>query len=150
MRYYLSIGDGQTYGPYDVQQLRAMQAEGRVPPTAQLCQEGTTSWLPSGQILTGGAPPVPASYPAPVTGGFTPVSLVGPILVTLFCCLIGGIISIVYASSANTKGAAGDIAGANAAAKASKTWLIVSIVTGLIGVVAYLALGVLSAVAQNS
>lgn len=150
MRYYLSTGDGQTYGPYDVQKLRAMQAEGRVPPAAQLCQEGSTSWLPSGQILAGGAPSAPPPYSAPVAGGFTPVSFVGPILVTLLCCLPGGIVSLVYASSANTKGATGDFAGATAAAKASKTWLIVSMVTGFIGTVVWLGLVVLAGIAENS
>ena len=142
MRYFLSVGDGKTYGPYDLAQLRSMQAEGRVPPTAQLCQEGTSAWVPSGQILGGAmpAPSAPAMAPAPGAGGFKPVSLVGPILVTLFCCLIPGIVSIVYASNANSKGARGDIAGATAAAKASKTWGVVGIIAGVLGSIAYIAL----------
>lgn len=142
MRYFLSVGDGKTYGPYDLEQLRSMQAEGRVPPTAQLCQEGTSAWMPSGQVLGGGmpAPSAPAMAPAPGAAGFKPVGLVGPILVTLFCCLIPGIVSIVYASSANSKGARGDIAGATAAAKASKTWGVVGIIAGVLGSIGYIAL----------
>lgn len=142
MRYFLSVGDGKTYGPYDLEQLRSMQAEGRVPPTSQLCQEGTSAWMPASQVIGGGmpAPYAPAMAAAPGAGGFKPVGLVGPILITLFCCLIPGIVSIVYASSANSKGAAGDIAGAAAAAKASKTWGIVGIIAGFLGSIAYVAL----------
>ncbi len=41
-----------------------------------------------------------------------PNHLVWAILATLFCCLPGGIVSIVYAAQVNGKIAAGDIAGA--------------------------------------
>lgn len=61
-----------------------------------------------------------------------PNYLVPGILVTLFCCLIGGIVTIVYASQANTKAAAGDYEGAMQAANTAKTWMWVSIVLGAI------------------
>ncbi len=57
-----------------------------------------------------------------------PSHMVGAILTTLFCCLIGGIISIIYASKVNTKLAQGDIEGARAASKAAKTWIIVNLI----------------------
>ena len=55
-----------------------------------------------------------------------PNHMVGAILTTLFCCLIGGIVSIVYAAKVNTKLAQGDIEGARAASKTAKTWIIVN------------------------
>jgi hypothetical protein len=71
-----------------------------------------------------------------------PNYLVPGILVTLFCCLIGGIITIVYAAQANTKAAAGDYQGAMQAANTAKTWMWVSIILGGIVTVAYVALNV--------
>jgi len=41
-----------------------------------------------------------------------PNHLVGAILVTIFCCQIFGIISIVYAAQVNGKLASGDVPGA--------------------------------------
>ena len=52
-----------------------------------------------------------------------PNHLVGAILVTVFCCQVFGIISIVYAASVNGKIAAGNYAGAQAAADKAKAWL---------------------------
>ena len=145
MRYWLSVGDGKTYGPFELEQIRQMQAEGRVPPMSQLCAEGRQEWVPASQVLGGGVPPAPTFVP-PATasfagpGGFTPVSLVGPILITVFCCLIGGIISIVYAANANTKAARGDIQGAMSNARTSKTWMWVSFGIGLVGGILYVVL----------
>lgn len=53
-----------------------------------------------------------------------PNYLVGSILVTLFCCMPFGVIGIVYAATANSKLAAGDVRGALAAADSAKkfTW----------------------------
>ena len=58
--------------------------------------------------------------------------MVGAILTTIFCCLIGGIISIVYASKVNTKLAQGDIDGARAASKTAKLWIIIRLVITLL------------------
>jgi hypothetical protein len=71
-----------------------------------------------------------------------PNYLVPGILVTLFCCLIGGIITIVQASSANTKAAAGDYEGAMKAAENAKTWMWISIIVGAFINIAYIALQV--------
>ena len=87
------------------------------------------------------------------TGGVqVPSHMAGAILTTLFCCLIGGIIAIIYAAQVNSKVAAGDIAGAQAASKTAKTWIIVNIVTGLLGVLIYgvlVFLGAAAAAAAN-
>ncbi len=62
-----------------------------------------------------------------------PNHMVGAILTTIFCCLIGGIIAIVYSSQVNTKIALGDIRGAQEASKNAQTWITINIVVGIIG-----------------
>ena len=59
---------------------------------------------------------------------FIPNNLVWAILTTLFCCLPLGVVSIVYAAQVDGKAAAGDIAGARAAANSAKSWAIASAV----------------------
>lgn len=73
-----------------------------------------------------------ANYAAPVNNVVVPNHMVGAILTTLFCCLIGGIIAIVYASQVNTKLAQGDIAGAQAASRTANGWIIANVIFGLI------------------
>ncbi len=64
-----------------------------------------------------------------------PNYLVHAILVTIFCCLPFGIVSIVYAAQVNGKLQAGDIAGARQASAAARTWAWVSFGVGLASVV---------------
>jgi len=61
-----------------------------------------------------------------------PNHMVGAVLTTIFCCLIGGIVAIVYASQVNTKLAQGDIAGAQAASKSANNWIIANVIFGVI------------------
>ncbi len=65
-----------------------------------------------------------------------PNYLVQAILVTIFCCLPFGIVSIVYAAQVNSKLAAGDVSGAMQASKNAKTWAWVSfgVALGILGV----------------
>jgi hypothetical protein len=161
MQYWLSIGDGKSYGPYDLDQLQKMVAAGETGTQAQVCAVGGTDWAPLGTVVAmsavapPAAPAIPHS-PSPVAfqgaspaQAWTPVSLVGPVLSTLCCCLPGGIASIVYASSANSKAAAGDYEGARRAAASSKTWMIVSIVVGVIVLLINIVLRSLAAANSN-
>ena len=77
---------------------------------------------------------VPVSEKAVATSAHAdvPNHMVGAILTTLFCCLVGGIVSIVYASKVNTKLAQGDIEGAKAASRTAKRWIIANILFALI------------------
>ncbi|HEV7919880.1 MAG TPA: CD225/dispanin family protein [Thermoanaerobaculia bacterium] len=75
---------------------------------------------------------------APATPvGSIPNYLVQSILVTLCCCLPGGIVAIIFASQVNSKLLAGDMAGAEAASKNAKLWCWISfgvgIAAGIIG-----------------
>jgi hypothetical protein len=146
-KYWVAEPGGQPQGPYDVETLRRLQAEGRVSPSTQLCAEGTTTWTPASSVIGLGSAAAAAAAPpayAPMPGygprgGWTGASYLWPILTTIFCCLIGGIVSIVYTAQANTKGAAGDIGGAEKAKGTAKTWMIVSLVIGLVANGGYLA-----------
>lgn len=66
--------------------------------------------------------------------------LVGSILATIFCCLPVGIVSIIFASQVNTKYNAGDFEGAQKSSKQTKQFMIWTIVAGLVGVIAYIAI----------
>ena len=59
--------------------------------------------------------------------------LVWSILSTIFCCIVTGIVAIVYSSKVNTLWAAGDRAGAQDAARKAKTWNLVGLGLGLVG-----------------
>lgn len=61
-----------------------------------------------------------------------PNYLVPSILVTLFCCLIGGIVAIVNAAQVNGKMASGDFKGARASSEAAKMWCWISFGIGLV------------------
>ncbi len=78
-------------------------------------------------------PPQQATRPsAPFTPGtHVPNYLVQAILVTIFCCLPFGIVSIVFAAQVNGKLGGGDYAGALESSNKAKTWAWVSFWVGL-------------------
>jgi len=65
--------------------------------------------------------------------------LVESILATIFCCLPLGIVGIVFASQVNSKYDTGDYAGAEKASKQARQFIIWSIITWVVILVAYLA-----------
>ena len=105
-------------------------------------------------------PGAPSPYGQPQPGGYYPVQqpyqgqpipnyLVQAILVTLFCCIPFGIVSIVYAAQVNTKLAAGDYAGAMDASRKAKTWSWWSFGIGLVFGLAYFGLMILGAAMEQ-
>jgi hypothetical protein len=60
-----------------------------------------------------------------------PDLLIPSILVALFCCQPGGIIAIIYAAQANGSKTAGDYARAAQQARTAKTWIWISVATGV-------------------
>jgi len=137
MRYWLSNGDGKTYGPYEIDQLRALAAEGRVPPGSNLCAEGGTAWIPATQVLGVMQSPAVAVVAPSVQGTAipNPVNIVWPILTILFCCIPGGVVALIYGINANAKAQRGDAAGAVRDAKTSQTWMIVSAILGVLVII---------------
>ncbi len=89
--------------------------------------------------------PVAGKAVAAASNVVVPNHMVGAILTTVFCCMIGGIIAIVYASQVNTKLAQGDVAGAQAASKAAKGWIIANVILGGVGGLLYMIFGAIGA-----
>lgn len=74
-------------------------------------------------------------------------NLVFGILTTIFCCLVPGIVSIVFAAQVNSKWAVGDQAGAQEASRKARLWAIIALVLGILvngAAIALLAAGVLA------
>lgn len=91
--------------------------------------------------------PVAAAKPTVTSNEKVSSHMVEAILVTLFCCLPFGIVSIIYASKVNARLAMGDVEGAKAASRSANRWLLTG--AGLAGVLTLLymalcALGVMS------
>jgi interferon-induced transmembrane protein len=91
--------------------------------------------------------------PPPPPGTGTPANipnyLIPSILVTLFCCLPVGLVSIIYAAQVNSKIAAGDIQGAMAASKNAKTWMFVAVGLGLVAIIIAIVVNVLGLLATS-
>ncbi len=75
-----------------------------------------------------------------------PNYLVQAILVTIFCCLPFGIVSIVFAAQVNGHVAAGDIPNARRASNLAKTWAWVAFIGGLVIVLSWVALVLFSGI----
>lgn len=61
--------------------------------------------------------------------------LIESILVTVLCCLPLGIVGIINAASVEGKYAKGDIVGANKAAQLAKTMVLISAISGVVGII---------------
>ena len=72
--------------------------------------------------------------------------LVWAILSTVLCCLITGIVSIVYSTKVDTAYTDGDYEGALRYANKAKTWAIIGAISGFAGVVIYIIILVIATV----
>lgn len=89
----------------------------------------------------GAAPYVPpAAHLGSGAGADIPNYLPWSIVATVLCCMPVGIVSIIFASKANSAKAMGDYAGARKAAATAKTWIIVSVVAWVVAVGLYIGL----------
>jgi hypothetical protein len=61
MRYWLSTGDGTTYGPYTLEELRQFVEEGRVHEHCHLCLDGSSQWVSASSVI-GMTAPAPPSF----------------------------------------------------------------------------------------
>jgi len=170
--YKIRGGDGKEYGPVTAEQVQQWVRENRLngqslvqgadggewkplasfPEFAALFAVPTVSTAPSG-----GPPPVPTTPPpATVTAADKnvgapnrvtkdlPTYLIPAILSTILCCPPFGIPAIVYASQVSSKLAAGNVEGAEIAARNARTWFWVSIGVGIIAhIVSWLVVGVI-------
>ena len=132
--------DGRQQGPYTLAELATMSLS----PTTPVWYQGLPEWTIAinapltASLFAGQAPAAPqpqvryapgqqeAMPPCP------PTYIVWAILVTICCCIIGGVISIIYSAQVTSRYNAGDYAGAVKASERAQIWLIESIVLGLI------------------
>ena len=135
--YKIRGGDGKEYGPVSADTLKQWVAEGRANAQTQILPEGSMNWVALGQLPEfadqAAAPAAPAfSAAGPAAGAKIPNYLVQAILVTLCCCLPGGIVAIVYAAQVNSKQTAADIAGAQESSNKAKMWCWISFGVGIV------------------
>lgn len=132
--FYWIFRNGEKTGPFDLPRLRASFSAGHLAAGDLAWKEGMPSWVTLAQLLS--VPPeLPQAYNAaakPLIIVKPPSHLVGAIIATLLCCMPFGIVAIVYAAQVDSKFNAGDYVGAQNASNTAKTWLVVSIVVGLL------------------
>ncbi len=93
--------------------------------------------------------PVAQSYSsAPPGAQSIPNYLVQAILVTFFCCLPLGIVSIIFAAQVNSKLAVGDVQGALASSRQAKQWAWIAFGVGAGCILIYILLMVLGLAAS--
>lgn len=139
MQYYMHI-NGVQVGPFEESDLML----NGLTPTTPVWTEGMTGWMPANQVaalaylFAGQTPPPDYGYqPNPGYGpqpdnGFgssnrppmPSTNLVWGILVTMFCCLPLGVVSIVKASQVSGLYAQGRYDEAEAASKAASKWAL--------------------------
>lgn len=149
---YLINRNGQQFGPYSADELKQYVAEGRVLSTDLAWEDGMPNWLPVSQIMAqqGMPVPVPGRSPAPPSVAVKPDNyLVPAILVTLFCCLPLGVVSIVYAAQVDSKHNAGDHAGARQASETAKKWFLASLICGLAVTLLWVVFSVIGAMSGS-
>lgn len=156
MNYHVAR-NGQQLGIYPKDDAAARYQRGEILPTDLVWAEGMPGWVPASTVFAPNPvppppPPPPSTGPDVRTPGPVPFDtgaaalarppkpdnfLVWSILATVFCCLIGGIIAIVYSTQVDSKYAAGDYAGAADAAKTAKLWTMISAGVGVLIALVY-------------
>ena len=156
MKQYYLIINGEKSGPFTIDQL----ATQHITPETPVWTEGMSDWMPAQQVAElssliaapqmpepevaqhAAAPQAPAYNAAPSYGNPQPQAangqvmppnyLVWSILVTLLCCLPGGIVAIVYSTQVSSRFLQGDYEGANASSHNARKWAIISAVAGAV------------------
>lgn len=152
MKQYFLVINGEKRGPFTIDQLTTQP----VTPQTLVWTEGMSDWAPAQQVAeisslfapqapsapTPGAPQAPAYNAAPAYGNPQPQApntqiippnyLVWSILVTLFCCLPGGIVAIIYSTQVSSRFQQGDYAGANESSRNARKWVIISAVSAAV------------------
>lgn len=69
-----------------------------------------------------------------------PTYLVWSVVCTLLCCMVPGILAIIFSSQVSSKYFAGDYEGAERASRRAEIWIIISFVLGIISATLYFPL----------
>lgn len=82
-----------------------------------------------------GAPlPPPPAAPADSIPPKPPTYLVWSILSVILCCMIPGIVAIIYSAKVTSRYEEGDYEGSQKASETAELWLIIAVVCGLVAV----------------
>lgn len=73
-----------------------------------------------------------------------PSYLVWSVVITVLCCMIPGIVAIIYSSQVSTKYYSGDIEGAKRSSENAQIWIIVSFVLGVLSSTLYLPIALIN------
>ncbi len=73
-----------------------------------------------------------------------PTYLVWSVIMTVLCCMIPGIVAIIFSSQVSTKYFSGDVEGAKRASRNAEIWIIVSFVLGVLSATLYLPIMMVS------
>ena len=123
--YYILHGSEQQ-GPYTIDQLR-----GRVTPQTYVWREGLADWVQAINLPELSAVLLPEGSVSP-SGVVKPKDyLVESILVTIFCCMVFGILGIVYSAQANSAFSSGNVAAANEFSAKAKQWVTYGFWSGI-------------------
>ena len=164
MKQYYIIRNDQPAGPYTIEELAAM---GITPDTIVWAEDiadwipayqvnelnslftRSAQTPPSYNAPSYGAPAAPQYHREPQYSRppqyntpaeqppMPPTYLAWSIAVTILCCLIGGIVAIVYSSQVSSRYIAGDYQGAEYASRQARIWIIVSACVGFAVGIAY-------------
>ena len=145
--YYVYDANQQVAGPYSVEDIQARIANGSLDLSTKVCVEGTEDWksisdvpvLSSAhntgsdvvQAETAKLKQPPQQLPA--------VGYAGPIALTLCLCLFGGIVVIVMTGQVNSAAARGDVEAYEKLKKQRTTWIVVSVILGIVANIIFLA-----------
>lgn len=163
-KYYAMMGS-ERVGPMTIDDLRNLGITPRTPvwrpgmadwadastlPELSQCFAPQPPYHPYSQPQQGGYPPYNNGYNQDNNNNVLPPRpdnyLVWSIVVTILCCLIGGIVALVYSSKVNSAYDRGDYAASMSASNSAKTWCIVSAIIGLLGNAVYGSLIMMGAV----
>lgn len=143
--------NGVQLGPIEASELQALN----ITPDTPVWREGMTEWMKAGQVAElaymfhsgPSMPPPSGAYHAPGQPQYAPGSdrmnslnrppepptyLVWSILVTVFCCLVFGVIAIIYSAQVSSAYNRGDYDQAQRYSKTALNWIIASVVTGVV------------------
>lgn len=152
MKYYIILNDVQL-GPLDMAELAKLPVTAMTP----VWTEGMADWMPAGRVpelahlfntsaRQESSMPPPRQAPGMDTYSTEEVPecpetyLVWSILVTIFCCIPFGIVAIVKSSNVTSAYDRGNYQLAESESKSAKTWIIVSVILGVISCAAMSAI----------
>lgn len=160
--YWAISTTGERLGPMTLEQLVSLHPQ----PDTPVWRQGLSDWTAACKVeelrplFVAAAPPVPpasASYQAPASRTMPynyqsaanpqqtmpPTYLAWSIVAMLLCCIVTGVVALVYSTKVSSRYYAGDYEGARKASETTAIWLAVTVVCGLIALPFQIVLSIL-------